>query len=198
MKNLLKRSLTSIGTSSDSFNQKPKKEIFEPVKSEFDRKRSLIRSLSTLSAAALTSIIAKKEVNAVNLLEFKQQQENLLQGPNKSNNNNNNPKEVIKSPNDNRNYYAFTIPENQLRVLLIHDPLIQRAGAAMDVHVGSFSDPKSVPGIAHFCEHMLFLGTKKYPEEDSFSTYLANHGGSSNAYTDAEDTVYVSNSIKYL
>ncbi|KAJ0170064.1 hypothetical protein K1T71_014670 [Dendrolimus kikuchii] len=34
----------------------------------------------------------------------------------------------------------------------------------MDVNVGYLSDPEELPGLAHFCEHMLFLGTKKYPE----------------------------------
>lgn len=37
--------------------------------------------------------------------------------------------------------------------------------------------------LAHFCEHMSFLGTKKYPKEEEFSSYLSSHGGSSNAYT---------------
>jgi insulysin len=37
---------------------------------------------------------------------------------------------------------------------------------------------------------MLFLGTKKYPKEDSFEAFLASNGGSSNAYTASEDTVY--------
>ena len=31
----------------------------------------------------------------------------------------------------------------------------------MDVHVGMTSDPPHLPGTAHFCEHMLFLGTGK-------------------------------------
>jgi len=26
---------------------------------------------------------------------------------------------------------------------------------------GHMRDPKDIPGLAHFCEHMLFLGTKK-------------------------------------
>lgn len=37
---------------------------------------------------------------------------------------------------------------------------------------------------------MLFLGTKKYPQEDSFESFLSANGGSSNAFTDVEDTVY--------
>jgi len=47
----------------------------------------------------------------------------------------------------------------------------------MDVHVGHFSDPDGIPGLAHFCEHMLFLGTKKYPDEASYSNFLSAHGG---------------------
>jgi len=31
------------------------------------------------------------------------------------------------------------------------------------------SDPAELPGLAHFCEHMLFLGTEKYPSENSFT-----------------------------
>ena len=38
----------------------------------------------------------------------------------------------------------------------------------MDVNVGQFSDPVDVPGLAHFCEHMLFLGTEKYPNENEY------------------------------
>ena len=104
---------------------------------------------------------------------------------------------VIKRPLDNREYKALTL-DNGLRVLLILDSNSSRSAAALDVHVGSFSDPVDMPGLAHFCEHMTFLGTKKYPEEDEFSNFLATNGGSSNAYTDSEDTVYVSSFIRYL
>lgn len=97
---------------------------------------------------------------------------------------------VIKRPTDERTYKAITLPSNGLRVLLISDPTSSRSAAALDVHAGAFSDPIEVPGIAHFCEHMTFLGTKKYPDEDGFSTFLNQNGGSSNAYTDSEDTVY--------
>lgn len=35
-----------------------------------------------------------------------------------------------------------------------------------------------------------FLGTEKYPDENTYQMYLSQHGGSSNAYTDQEDTNY--------
>lgn len=53
----------------------------------------------------------------------------------------------------------------------------------MSVRVGHFSDPWEVPGLAHFCEHMLFLGTEKYPDENSYNSFLSQHGGGSNAFT---------------
>jgi len=97
--------------------------------------------------------------------------------------------EVEKRPSDDREYKAITL-DNGMRTLLVSDASTKRSAAAIDVHVGSFSDPDDLAGLAHFAEHMCFLGTKKYPEEDEFSKYLASHGGSSNAYTDSEDTVY--------
>ena len=97
---------------------------------------------------------------------------------------------IIKPPLDDCKYVAYTL-ENGLRVFLCSDPSPSyQAAAAMDVHVGACSDPNYLPGLAHFLEHMIFLGTKKYPKEDSFGEFLSLNGGSSNAYTDSENTVY--------
>ena len=51
---------------------------------------------------------------------------------------------------------------NGMRLLLVSDAKAEVAGASLDVHVGSWSDPDDLPGLAHFCEHMLFLASKKY------------------------------------
>lgn len=56
--------------------------------------------------------------------------------------------------------------------------------------LGSLSDPPNIAGLAHFCEHMLFLGTKKYPKENEYSQFLSEHAGSSNAFTSGEHTNY--------
>ncbi|RWS24840.1 peptidase: M16 family-like protein [Leptotrombidium deliense] len=69
-------------------------------------------------------------------------------------------KNIIKPVNDEREYSGLTL-SNGLKVLLISDPTTDKSAAALDVNVGSMSDPKSLPGLAHFLEHMLFLGTKK-------------------------------------
>jgi insulysin len=79
---------------------------------------------------------------------------------------------------------------NALEALLIHDATADVSAAALDCRVGHFSDPGDLPGLAHLTEHMLFLGTAKYPEEDYFRSYLSQHGGSTNASTSTENTRY--------
>ncbi|KAF2279892.1 LuxS/MPP-like metallohydrolase [Westerdykella ornata] len=90
---------------------------------------------------------------------------------------------------DNRQYRIITLP-NKLEALLIHDPDTDKASAALDVNVGSFSDAEDMPGIAHAVEHLLFMGTEKYPQENAYNQYLNSHGGYSNAYTAATSTNY--------
>ncbi|EDO31509.1 predicted protein [Nematostella vectensis] len=65
------------------------------------------------------------------------------------------------------------------------------AAAALCIGTGSFSDPDDIPGLAHFLEHMVFMGSEKYPDENSFDAFIKKHGGNSNAFTDCERTVFV-------
>ncbi|KAI9355143.1 Metalloenzyme, LuxS/M16 peptidase-like protein [Zopfochytrium polystomum] len=97
---------------------------------------------------------------------------------------------IMKPELDDRTYLHLHLPSNNLQALLISDPTTDKAAAALDVHVGHLSDPDSVPGLAHFCEHLLFMGTEKFPEENEYSRFLAEHGGSSNAFTSADHTNY--------
>ncbi|KAF1937421.1 putative metalloprotease [Clathrospora elynae] len=90
---------------------------------------------------------------------------------------------------DDRSYRVIQLP-NHLEILLIHDPDTDKAAAAIDVNVGSFSDPDDLPGTAHAVEHFCFMGTKKYPGENEYSTYLTKYGGYSNAYTASTSTNY--------
>ncbi|KAH8371843.1 hypothetical protein KR093_009062, partial [Drosophila rubida] len=89
---------------------------------------------------------------------------------------------IEKSQQDTRDYRGLQL-ENGLKVLLISDPTTDVSAAALSVQVGHMSDPEDLPGLAHFCEHMLFLGTEKYPHENGYTTYLSQSGGSSNAAT---------------
>lgn len=102
--------------------------------------------------------------------------------------------DVLKSQSDDRKYRNIVLP-NKMQVLLISDKknkskISSMAAASMTVNVGSYYDPKSHLGLAHFLEHMLFMGTKKYEGEDHFMNFLNKYGGSTNAFTADEATTY--------
>ncbi|TFH91229.1 insulinase family protein [Vibrio ouci] len=93
------------------------------------------------------------------------------------------------SPNDTNQYRYLTL-SNGVRVLLIHDDTAQKSAAALAVNVGHFDDPADREGLAHYLEHMLFLGTEKYPKVGEFQSYISQHGGSNNAWTGTEHTCF--------
>ena len=64
------------------------------------------------------------------------------------------------------------------------------AYCSLAVNAGSFNDPPHRPGLAHFLEHMIFMGSEKYPEESSYGDWMASNGGYCNAYTEFEWTNY--------
>ncbi|KAG2540963.1 nardilysin-like isoform X1 [Panicum virgatum] len=70
------------------------------------------------------------------------------------------------------------------------EPLVKKAAAAMCVGIGSFADPPKAQGLAHFLEHMLFMGSSEFPDENEYDSYLSKHGGASNAFTETEYTCY--------
>jgi secreted Zn-dependent insulinase-like peptidase len=96
---------------------------------------------------------------------------------------------IATSDNDPRSYRYLELP-NHLRVLLISAPGSDKAAAALDVNVGSRQDPADRQGLAHFLEHMLFLGTDRYPESGEYQRFISTHGGNHNAFTAFEDTNY--------
>ncbi|KAI7897701.1 Metalloenzyme, LuxS/M16 peptidase-like protein [Cokeromyces recurvatus] len=99
-------------------------------------------------------------------------------------------RKLEKSDNDDRDYRLIKLATNDLEVLLVHDKDTDKSSAALDVHVGHISDPTDLQGLAHFCEHLLFMGTEKYPKENDYNQYLSEHSGFSNAFTGVEDTNY--------
>lgn len=97
---------------------------------------------------------------------------------------------TIRTPPLDDRVYRYTELDNGLKVLLVHDADTDMAAAALDVHVGQFSDPADREGLAHFLEHMLFLGTDAYPDVDAYRDFVQSHGGGSNAGTGQEHTRY--------
>lgn len=96
---------------------------------------------------------------------------------------------VIQSPNDQREYRSLTL-DNGLNVILVSDSDGDKAAASLAVNVGSGDDPKDRQGLAHFLEHMLFLGTEPYPDSAEYQDFISKHGGSHNAFTAHDVTNY--------
>ncbi|KAI3619291.1 a-pheromone processing metallopeptidase ste23 [Moniliophthora roreri] len=98
-------------------------------------------------------------------------------------------KTIEKSQQDDREYRIIKL-ENGLEAMLVHDVKADKAAASLNVAVGHLSDPYDMPGMAHFCEHLLFMGTENFPKENEYSEYLAKNNGHSNAYTSVSNTNY--------
>lgn len=94
-----------------------------------------------------------------------------------------------QSPNDLKQYQTLTL-SNGLRILLVHNDETEKSAAALAVNVGHFSDPIARQGLAHFLEHMLFLGTEKYPDGSEYQKFISQYGGSNNAWTATEHTCF--------
>jgi coenzyme PQQ biosynthesis probable peptidase PqqF len=79
---------------------------------------------------------------------------------------------------------------NGLRVTLRHVPDLKRSAAALRVAAGSHDVPLAWPGLAHFLEHLLFLGTERFPASQALMAYVQGHGGQVNARTSERTTDY--------
>jgi insulysin len=95
---------------------------------------------------------------------------------------------IYKSKYDTNDYKFMKLP-NGLSVLLISDPKTAKSAASITVGVGHHSDG-DIEGVAHYLEHMLFMGSDEYPDEDYYHTFIVQCGGKSNAYTSYDHTNY--------
>jgi insulysin len=97
--------------------------------------------------------------------------------------------EFVKGKLDTRQYRYLLLP-NQMQTLLVSDPDAEFSSVSICVNVGTNNNPANYQGLAHFCEHMLFLGNTKYPNESDFLNFVIGHGGKRNASTSSTKTVY--------
>lgn len=100
------------------------------------------------------------------------------------------PLTIYTSPNDAREYRALEL-DNGLRIVLVSDAEAEKSGAALAVFAGSMQNPDEQLGLAHYLEHMLFLGTEKYPDPDEYGDFMSRNGGMHNAYTADDHTNYM-------
>ena len=78
--------------------------------------------------------------------------------------------EMLKPLYDKNFYRQIELP-NGLKAILVSSPHSSSSAAALSVAVGSSHEPRELPGLAHFLEHMLFLGSEKYPEETAYKVF---------------------------
>lgn len=79
-----------------------------------------------------------------------------------------------------------------VRVLVKDMPEARSASIAIYVGVGSRAETKRNAGTSHFLEHMVFKGTANRPSASEISQQIEGVGGSVNASTDKEATVFSS------
>jgi zinc protease len=86
-------------------------------------------------------------------------------------------------------YEKYKLPGNDL-TLIIHedhsDPIVH---VEVAYHVGSARESVRNSGFAHFFEHMMFEGSQNVTEGDHFKI-IGESGGTNNAYTSFDKTVY--------
>jgi len=79
--------------------------------------------------------------------------------------------------------FQHLVLSNCLRVRLCHAPHLKRCAALLRVQAGSHDAPLAYPGLAHFLEHLFFLGSARFPVEDGLMRYVQGQGGQLNAST---------------
>ncbi|WP_379060251.1 pitrilysin [Pectobacterium brasiliense] len=96
---------------------------------------------------------------------------------------------IRKSEKDPRQYQAIKL-DNGMTVLLVSDPQAPKSLASLALPIGSLDDPNNQLGLAHYLEHMVLMGSKRYPEPEALSEFLKKHGGSHNASTASYRTAF--------
>ncbi|WP_042959111.1 pitrilysin [Erwinia tasmaniensis] len=96
---------------------------------------------------------------------------------------------IRKSEKDPRQYQAIKL-DNGMTVLLVSDAKATKSLAALTLPVGSLENPHDQLGLAHYLEHMVLMGSKRYPQPDNLAEFLKKNGGSHNASTASYRTAF--------
>lgn len=83
---------------------------------------------------------------------------------------------------------TFTL-KNGMKIIVLEDDSIPNANMYLFWKVGSRNEVPGITGLSHFFEHMMFNGAKKYGPK-MFDRTMEAAGGSNNAYTSENLTVY--------
>ncbi|WP_460982636.1 M16 family metallopeptidase [Spirosoma fluminis] len=83
---------------------------------------------------------------------------------------------------------TFTL-KNGMKFMVLEDHSIPNANFYTFWKVGARNEVHGITGLSHFFEHMMFNGAKKYGPKQ-FDRVMEANGGSNNAYTTENTTVY--------
>ena len=100
---------------------------------------------------------------------------------------------MIKKPKfDTRKFQGGKL-KNDIKYILINDDTLDKSYVTVSINSGFINDPIEYQGLSHFLEHLLFMGSVKYPDSSYFMNIINKYGGSTNAFTELEYTVYYFN-----
>lgn len=95
--------------------------------------------------------------------------------------------DIDYSFNDKRKISGMIL-ENGIKIVFVSDNTIKLSSCTVTVGAGSFQD--DYEGSAHFLEHLLFMGSTKYPDYNEYHSYIQTCGGEENAFTADDITCY--------
>jgi predicted Zn-dependent peptidase len=88
--------------------------------------------------------------------------------------------------------FERTVLANGMRVVTQPMPFARSVAVALFVGVGSRYEDEAHAGLSHLLEHLVFKGTRAHPQAGALSEAIEACGGSANASTDHELTVFSS------
>ena len=97
--------------------------------------------------------------------------------------------DIIKPLNDDRIYKYFVL-DNNIKCILINDKSLDKSYVITSVNIGSFANKEYCDGMAHLLEHMCFITSKKYKEKGYLAKKVGESGGTTNAFTAENNTIY--------
>ena len=87
-------------------------------------------------------------------------------------------------------YYHYYTHKSGMKVLLIQNEFSLFNGVSMSIDGGVNKEPPNIYGLAHFTEHMMFLGSKKHPKPSTFVDFVTTNEGRFNGFTEFEKTAF--------
>lgn len=96
---------------------------------------------------------------------------------------------VIKPITDDSKYKFITL-KNGLKTMIVENEKYKKMYLSLTVYAGSYHENPKFAGSAHFLEHLIFMGSEKYPNENHFNNFINDNGGDTNASTSNLETTY--------